>query len=152
MWHTVTGDSYIVDIRRPANNETVARYVTKYASKPFNNSFVRQPKLLDEAIVAMHGRKLCVTFGSWRGQLLTVIPYDGEWEHVASLETVISKAASGNIEARAIMEALTDADLSSIYERAPPWNEPDRTPPPTEQQLDWLGVWNKDGTFVYHLP
>lgn len=150
MWHTITGDSYVVDIRRPASNATVARYVTKYASKPFNNSFVRQPELLDEAIVAMRGRKLCVTFGRWRGELLTATPHDGAWEHVASLETVISKAASGDIEARAIMAVLTDADLSSIYERAPPWHEPDRTPPPTQHQLDWLGVWADDGTYRMH--
>lgn len=152
MWYTITGDSYVVDIRRPANNDTVARYVTKYASKPFNNSFVRQPELLDEAIVAMKGRKLCITFGRWRGELLTATPQEGTWEQVASLEYVITKAAWGDVRCLAIMAALTDTDLSSIYERAPPWDRPDRTPVRPDPQLDWLGVWNNDGTFTHHLP
>lgn len=150
VWHTITGDSFVVDIRRPASNDTVARYVTKYASKPFNNSFVRQPPLLDEAILAMRGRKLCITFGRWRGKLLTATPREGTWQHVGSLERIITKAASGNIEARAIMEALTNADLTPIYERAPPWDEPDRTPKLTDRQLDWLGIWGRDGTFRTH--
>ena len=148
-WYAITTDSFVVDIRRPPNVTSVVRYVTKYASKPFDRSFTPQPHLLDEAIVALKGRKLCVTFGTWRGLLLTKQPEDGCWEHVASLDVVIANAAHGDAECIAIMQCLTDRDLSSLYERAPPWR-PDPLPlPPPDVQLDWMGTWLSDGSYRY---
>lgn len=148
-WNQITGDSFIVDIRRPANNDTVCRYVTKYASKPFNNTFVAHGRLLDEAIVQLKGRKLAVTFGSWRGKLLTVNDTTGSWEHVAPLADLIQKAANGDDICKDILSRLTDADLTTLYSRAPPPQNTTRTPPPHEIQLDWMGTWAADGTFKY---
>ena len=47
-WHSITRDSFIVDIRRVRDIKGQQRYVTKYASKPLNTSFSTSPHLLDE--------------------------------------------------------------------------------------------------------
>lgn len=149
LWYEITGDSWIVDIRRPANNNTVAAYVTKYASKPFNTSFTRTPVLLDEAVMAMKGRKLCITFGRWRGKLLTAVPSDGVWIQVGPLSDIIQRAANGHAGCCAIMASLTDRDLTSIYERAPPGKPTSSSLPPPDTQCDWFGAWQADGTYKY---
>lgn len=151
-WYEITTDSFILDIRPIHNTEHAARYVTKYASKPFNASYVRRPDLLDEAIVALKGRKLAVTFGNWRGLLMTARPPDGTWELVAPLHSIIQRAAAGNIECRAIMECLTDRDLAPIYERAPPIEPIPLKPRLTASQLNFFGTWDANGSFVFRLP
>lgn len=146
-WYEITGDSFIVDIRRPACNKAVGNYVAKYASKPFNTTFLRNETLLDEALVALKGRKLCLTFGRWRGLVLTATPDVGTWEHVASLARVISRAANGDTSCQRILRSLTDQDLAPIYERAPPEPPYVVQRPNPDIQLEWFGTWQHDGTF-----
>lgn len=148
-WYAITGDSFIIDIRRPANNKTVASYVAKYASKPFNTTFLRDPDLLDEAVIALKGRKLCLSFGRWRGLQLTATTDSGNWEHVASLQYVLSAAAGGNEACKAILASLTDRDLTNILSRAPPLPPTRPSPPRHHDQLTWFGTWDHDGTFRY---
>lgn len=150
-WHEITGDSFVVDIRRPPNMQSVTRYVTKYVSKPFNSTFVNEREHLDEAILALKGRKLLVTFGRWRGKQLTSVPHDGTWEKVGDLMYIINRAAQGDEDCRAIMAKLTSRDLTELYARAPP---PEPRKPElreSDRQLDWLGTWQHDGTFKYPM-
>ncbi len=149
IWKQITGDSYVLDIRRPPNNIAVTRYVSKYASKPFNNTFVNRADLLDEAVLALAGRKLAVTYGTWRGLLLTATPDEGCWEHVAPLDTIIAKAAAGNQECRLIMASLTDRDLSELYARAPPIVTAKVERPKSDGQATFFGAWQQDGTYKY---
>ncbi|GAF79661.1 unnamed protein product, partial [marine sediment metagenome] len=65
LWYQITGDSRIIFIKMVTSQLHATRYVTKYASKPFNNTFLARPNKLDEAVVAMKGRKLALTFGKW---------------------------------------------------------------------------------------
>lgn len=148
LWHEITGDSFIIDIKLVREANHAAEYVTKYAGKPFNNTFVNRADRLDEAMIALHGRKLAVTFGSWRGVILARVISDGAWESIGALDTIITRAANGDTEAIAIMRSLTNADLSELYARAPP--DPPVMPPapPPDTQLDWLGVWQQDGTWT----
>lgn len=148
LWHEITEDSFIIDIKLVRDARHAAEYVTKYASKPFNSTFVNRSDRLDEAMIALHGRKLAVTFGSWRGVILAAVVSEGTWESVASLDTIITRAAHGEAEALAIMRSLTDADLSHIYARAPPMPPVILPPPSPDTQLDWLGVWRDDGTWT----
>lgn len=148
-WREITGDSFVVDIRRPKTASSVTRYVTKYASKPMNTTFCNRPNLLDEAILALAGRKLCVTFGRWRGKLLTATPAEGSWERIGSLEHFISFAADGNVEAIAILAALTDRDLTDLLARAPPIMRTEVLTPQADRQQDFFGTWRADGTFTY---
>lgn len=150
-WKRATGDSFVVDIRRPSGKKNVIDYVTNYAAKPFNDTFTKKPKQLDEAIVALHGRHLCLTFGAWRGEQLTETGDDGAWEHVCSLETLFSRVASGDDSARAILDALTDANCDKLLARAPPLEESNVRVPKATEQLTWFGTWSRDGTYRYPL-
>lgn len=151
-WHEITTDSFIIDIRRPPNDAAVTRYVTKYASKPFNNTYLNRPELLDEAILALAGRKLALTFGTWRGAKLTGSSIDGCWEPVAALETILNRAARGHAQSRFILECLTNRKLDDFLPRSPP---PLDLPEPKQEplkQLTWYGTWNRDGTYVNPEP
>lgn len=66
-WSAITGDSFHTDITREHDHGKIGGYCTKYASKPLNPSFSGDPALLDEAILACVGKRLCSTFGTWRG-------------------------------------------------------------------------------------
>jgi hypothetical protein len=75
-WFSLTGDSYIVDIRREHRPDAVRSYVAKYASKPLNQSFASTPDLLDEAVMALKARRLVTCFGDWYGTKLSRIDAD----------------------------------------------------------------------------
>lgn len=147
LWYSLTGDSHIVDIRQVRDNAMASKYVSKYASKPFNNTFLNRTERLDEAILALKHRKLIVTFGTWRGVTLSPRPSDEAWQNLGSLESFITSAASGHHESQTILASLTDIDLTPLladaYKRGPP---PD-VPKPKPSQLTWLGVWQRDGYF-----
>jgi hypothetical protein len=66
-WLAVTSDSSIVDVRAIPDAGHVARYVAKYVSKPASPTVYNDPDSLDEMMRALQGRRLCLTFGDWRG-------------------------------------------------------------------------------------
>lgn len=66
-WHGVTGDSSIVDVRIVRDGAIGARYVSKYATKPACSEVYDDQDKLDEMILALGGRRLVMTFGTWRG-------------------------------------------------------------------------------------
>lgn len=105
-WRNITGDSFIVDIRPGGGLTAVSRYVTKYASKPITADVLRVPDLLDEAIVALHGRRLCQTFGGLRGLKLTETPTDDTWEQVGTLDALLRSERDGSTEAAYILMTL----------------------------------------------
>ncbi len=124
-WHEITGDSMIVDLRIIRDQDHIARYITKYASKPIDNTFTNRQPLLDEVIRAMHGRRLCFTFGTWRGIKLTELPVPGDWVNLGSFDDVLRQARDGDPDAlRAvtyIAKDRTDFLLRSVaVARAPP--------------------------------
>lgn len=105
-WHEITETSFIVHIKRPDNIESVIRYVTKYGSKPLDQSFVADDERLDEAIIAMRGRHLCLVFGSWRDWALTDDDDATEWQPIDTLASLLRREARGDPDATAIMEQL----------------------------------------------
>ncbi len=160
LWYEITGDSFIVDIRLVKTSQEAARYVTKYASKPFNKSFVNRPHLLDEAVVTLKGRKLVVTFGTWKNVVLARHVSEGAWESVGSLDDLLSRAAYGDVDAREILTSITTRDLAELYARAPP-PQPVHTLTETmtlprhldadgkPRQLTFFGTWSATGTYRY---
>lgn len=95
-WLSVTGDSSIVDIRFVRDNASVVQYVAKYASKPMDHSLFEREEWIDEALLAMRGKRLCTTFGSWRGKELEEHAADpGDWIPVCSLNE-LAKARTQN--------------------------------------------------------
>lgn len=123
-WKTVTGDSLIVDIRFIKDGTAIARYVTKYASKPLSHSVILDPDRLDEAILALKGRRLATTFGTWRGLLLTPKPDPESWTNLGSLTSIIRLAQQGDADSVLICRSLNvdvaTTETSSERNRAPP--------------------------------
>lgn len=106
LWFTITGDSYVVDVRLARNVGDVTHYVSKYVTKFVSGSFVNRPACLDEAVRAMHGRKLCLTFGTWRGVLLTADDSSADWVNLGSLNDWVARAVCGDQEAVSLLNAL----------------------------------------------
>lgn len=134
LWHSITGDSYIVDIRRVDNDAMLANYVTKYVTKPWSGDVIRSDHLLDEVITAMDGRRLVTTFGSWRGIPLTIIPLSDAWENLGSLDDWLYKAKQGDAEARQLLSRL-DPALVLLALEATPYDPPKARDPPEQMHL-----------------
>jgi len=117
-WLDATGDSYIVDLRLIRGRDDCVRYVTKYVSKPLSQTYAHVPDLLQEAIRALSGRRLCTTIGSWRGVPLYAITSDTEWEMVGRLSELRAQARNGDAYATAVIEMLrntpTDYDVPPV--------------------------------------
>lgn len=63
LWHTITTDSKIVDVRAVHDREKTAKYIAAYVSKPFDAARW-QPEEICEYAAALHGRRLVHTFGT----------------------------------------------------------------------------------------
>ena len=117
-WEKITATSKIVDIRIATDAKHVTFYICKYASKPLDHTVLVDPVRLDEAIVALKGKRLCMTFGSWRGYKLTEPPESGTWIQLGTLDEIIQNAEAGNLIAVAALDALKIEYAPST--RAPP--------------------------------
>jgi hypothetical protein len=103
-WLAVTMDSSIVDVRDcpPSDHDRVASYVTKYVTKPASSEVFSDQEKLVEMMMAMKGRRLALTFASWRGLRLDDAPDPEEkveWIAVGSISNLASKARRGDEEA-----------------------------------------------------
>lgn len=148
LWYEITDDSYIVDIKLVRDRAGASAYVTKYACKPFNNTFINRPDRLDEAVTALMHRKLIVTFGTWRGVCLSRSPSDEAWQNIGSLEDMLVQAAHGDKEANAILRTLTKQNLAPLLAtipRAPPKRRPPLPPPSELKFQDAYGPWTSRG-------
>ncbi len=136
-WLKATGDSSIIDIRMVKSEGRIARYVTKYVAKPFERSLIDRPELLDELILSLRGRRMVITFGTWRGIRLTQSAGDHDWELLGSMEDVARSARAGDSESmralRWIAGDRTDDVLDLIEAGLPPPREV-KAPNP---QLQW---------------
>lgn len=92
LWHAVTGDSYVIDIRRPRDEQTVVHYVTKYVTKPADADVFRTPERLDECIMAMKGIRIMSCFGSWKGVKLRGADQadDVTWKPIGRVDAIMN--------------------------------------------------------------
>lgn len=120
LWLKITGTSDVIDIRIVQDEAHCTHYICKYASKPLDRTVVVVPLRLDQAIVALKGKRLCLTFGSWRGYKLTEPPESGTWVQLGTLEEIITQAEDGNLQAQTALTALRVEYAPST--RAPPPN------------------------------
>jgi len=125
-WLAVTGDSHVVDIRVVKDTAQVAGYVTKYCTKPAPNELFRDDAGLDEAIIALKGRRLVTTFGCWRGTRLCKNDTLRDWVPLMPWPDLLKRCRMGDTEAIAIYKAITrdswvadDTDVDDS--RAPPF-------------------------------
>lgn len=106
-WHSITGDSYICDIRRIKNEEAI-RYVAAYTGKPLDASIYKSTDRLDEFISAIKGRRVINTFGAW-SKVDTKAPDPAaptDWVAIGKLERLLRDAAGGDAWALKLLETL----------------------------------------------
>lgn len=118
-WRKATGDSFIVDVRKVSSADRAISYVVKYASKPHDASIWRIPDRLAEAMLAMRGRRLCLTYGTWRGVKLTDVPESGTWTPIAPLADLLLQARAGDPAAAQIISSLPGSSIPDDC-RSPP--------------------------------
>ena len=105
-WWRITGDSYVVDIRLVHGAKHAAAYVSKYLSKPISTTISGKPAKLAELIAACRGRRLVLTFGSWRGFRLTEKIDATEWKSLCPLTVLYERFEAGDEDAARIVHAL----------------------------------------------
>ena len=127
-WHTVTGDSFIVDITLVKHECEVTRYVTKYASKPMDPSTFRDADSLLEAIQSLKGRRLVSSFGDLRDAQLVLQNDSLDWIPVDTLARICVAAKNGDPDAVRIMENLLCQQhpnkSRTVKQRGPPGTGP----------------------------
>jgi len=93
VWYAVTGDSSIVDVRAIADPQGRARYVTKYVTKPADSSVYESTEDLMMMMVVLRGRRLCLTWGTWRDVPLTPqFESEGDWSMLVNVESLARRA------------------------------------------------------------
>lgn len=131
LWLQITGDSYIIDISLGKDADDAARYISKYITKPFDSQVIRDNDRLEDAIHALHGRRLVSTFGHWRGQRLTVHRPHGEWVKVSSLSAMREAAYQGEPLALQLLTFLHQTQPYCENPRPKGHDPPSAPPAPT---------------------
>ena len=120
-WQAVTGDSSIVDVRRARDPGEVSSYVAKYVGKPASTDILNNHDKLVEFILAIRSRRLCLTFGPWRGTPLHMKPTDGaEWKDHGRLDEIIIRARGGDQAAARILTAIRPICPSTLLSSGGP--------------------------------
>jgi len=105
LWELVTFGSPVIDIRAIYNAESAANETARYVSRP---AALDPMPMCDriEVIEALHGRRLCGTFGNAKSVTLTPPKIeDGcEWQSIGYYDQVVCEARS-NPAARAVLDA-----------------------------------------------
>jgi hypothetical protein len=139
-WLRITKDSRIVDIRRVKDSEKVTQYVSKYATKGFDQSVFTTKQTLQTAITFLKGRRLVTTFGSWRGFQVTNADNPESWETLMTLEDFQARINEKDPWAVALLDHLRDPNR---YSSPGP-------PPPDKPPIDHLiiePVWHQGELF-----
>lgn len=115
-WLAITGDSHVVDVRRVASAEDeaaeLARYVTKYITKPAGLDVFTDDQKLDEYLLAMKGQRVLNFLGSWRGIMNEddedeTVSTENGWQMLGYLTTFNQRAAEGDPFAVRVLAALS---------------------------------------------
>lgn len=105
-WFEITGDSFVVDVRLAKGDVEVARYLTRYVTKGWSNSLLRDADKLRELMLAFVGRKMIMTFGGWSKLKLLAPPTPGTWIALGDLRSICDRAAVGDAVAISILMTL----------------------------------------------
>jgi len=106
LWRAITEDSHIVDVRLVKDQRSAANYVTKYCTKPMDNSVIKHEASLIEAINTLAGKRMMITFGTWRGIPLKPKTTPADYTPIARLDKVLERARQGHSWALTIYARL----------------------------------------------
>jgi hypothetical protein len=124
LWHQVTGDSYIVDVRAIHDRSEAARYVAGYLGKPIDVAGW-PAEAIQEFATATHGRRLMQPFGSARKVDLdadTDDPPNEPFEFVCSAHVLQAACVAGYgpaLRAREVLARMS-VDHAIAAGMAPP--------------------------------
>lgn len=94
-WYAVTGDSYIVDVRKIDADQKEITYVCSYVGKPLDSSIYAIDSMLDNFAIAIKGKRLILPFGTWaKLSLENEIDDGGTWQSIGPLWKLIADAAT----------------------------------------------------------
>lgn len=127
-WHKITGDSFIVDVSLARSKQGVTSYVVAYASKSLDSTVFGTPERLDEAIIALRGRRMCNGSGSLRSMSDKAVA-DGvdDWHTIARIDSLLNDARRGDEAALQILKSVSKRDRVFDID----FSE-DRRPPPDQ--------------------
>lgn len=112
-WSALTGGARQLRIERVTNPRTLAAYLCKYVTKPITGKVTTSPALLPEAIAALKGSRLLVTFGRCRSWKLTTDQNDRGWEVYCWENELLIRASHDDPSALLVRDALAQADAST---------------------------------------
>lgn len=106
-WLVATGDSDVVWVGAVPEGSKIAGYVAKYVTKAIDQTVIDAGEKLDEAIIALRGRRACFTFGTWRGVCLRPerAPREG-WKALGRLDAIMQQASGGSLWAAGVLKNL----------------------------------------------
>jgi replication protein len=112
-WKSVTGDSFIVDIKLIRAAAGAAGYVAKYAAKAVSANVWQNADALHEAMLAFRNRRLFNTTGTFKKMKLSVPPEDDTgWEPLMPLHKLIAQARAGVPDAVHILRSLRSSNAT----------------------------------------
>lgn len=106
QWEHITKGSFVVWIEPVPDGSTLKSYVVKYAGKGVSHFINHDPDLLEEAVVALKGRRTCMTFGRWRGFRLLDPHCTKDWVPVQSFGSLLRLAGLGDPRAKRIVSII----------------------------------------------
>jgi len=105
IWLQITNGSMVTEIRAIKDPQGAANEVARYATSPGDLSVLSPDDGL-EMVDALHGRRICGTWGTGRGMSLrpksTIVKE--EWENIGSWQAVVGQVETSQ-DAKAIMHA-----------------------------------------------
>lgn len=113
-WRAVTGDSFVVDVRRPRSLDQTVSYVTKYVTKGLPTASLLDSDRLVELILAISGRRTILAFGTWRRIRLSARPESGEWISLGPLSVFIAAASRGDRDAIATLALAYGVEICQV--------------------------------------
>lgn len=140
VWHAITGDSTIVDVERKGTIEAMARYATKYATKPLHHEVYTSAVLLDEALIALKGMRLTQAWGTWHDVEKDEDQPTQPLEEIGSIARLIDASLDGDPGARLWLQLAccrwpsleSQVPTAAIAALPPPDpHPPDEAPPPS---------------------
>lgn len=95
-WKRATATSSVVHVTLVQNTPAGIAECTKYLAQPVHRSIQFVPERLVELIKALHGRRLCTTFGTWRSDPLLTDDREDDprtWLPITTLAGLVAQAA-----------------------------------------------------------
>lgn len=105
MWLSITKNSFVADIRSVRDPDQASQEVSRYATAPATLFGLPLDDAL-ELVRAMHGRRICGTWGTGRGIKLRPPPCEDpkSWKNLGGWSTVMSLSSTDE-SAKAILKA-----------------------------------------------